>query len=229
MSADQQTRNRKPHKPHSDFQRLSRRFMSGVLRSLFFINKPVRHSRAGFVLPTTVLLLLVMTLTVGALSFRTASRTKATYLAREKQVIDNIAAPAVDRAKAKLEYLFTRDVRMPGSGAPSSDVLALLMRDETDSTLGITKTEKDPYKLPDETRLDINRDGKLDNAWSFTMGTGDNARVVAYSLLMDDAIDPANAVNAAGSLIGGTATQSRNNDIKLEDSTPFKLKQRQII
>ena len=221
MSADKQTTRNRTRKPRSDFQRLSRRFMAGLLKSLFLINKPVRQDQLGFVLPTTVLLLLVMTLTVGALTFRTASRTQSTYLAREQQVIDNIAAPAVDRAKAKLEYLFTKDVRMPGSGAPSSDVLAVLMLDKTDSTLGITKTVKDPYTLPDEERLDINRDGNPDNAWSFSLDTGD---VVAYSLLMDDAIDPAYAVDDKGKLIGGTATPERNNDIKIEDTTALGTK-----
>ena len=159
-------------------------------------------------MPTTVLLLLVMTLTVGALTFRTASRTQATFLAREQQVIDNVAAPAVDRAKAKLEYLFTKDVRMPGSGAPSSDVLVLLMSDETDPTLGITKTDKDPYTFPDETRLDINKDGEADNAWSFSMATGDGERVIAYSLLMDDAIDRAKAVDDKGALMVEPKLQS---------------------
>ncbi|MGB3767831.1 MAG: hypothetical protein WA947_14840, partial [Phormidesmis sp.] len=74
--------------------------MSGLLRSLFLINKPTRAGESGFVLPTTVLLLLVMTLTVGALSFRTVSRTQSVFLAREQKTIDNVAAPAVDRAKA---------------------------------------------------------------------------------------------------------------------------------
>ncbi|MEL6900307.1 MAG: hypothetical protein AAFP07_05100, partial [Cyanobacteria bacterium J06606_4] len=144
MSAKKQTP-RKPARPRSDFQRLSRRFMSGLLRSLFFINAFPRYKRAGFVLPTTVLLLLVMTLTVGALSFRTASRTQSTFLAREQQVIDNVAAPAADRAKSKLEYLFGKDSRFPGSSTPSSDTLAALLGDITNTALGVTKLDTDPY------------------------------------------------------------------------------------
>ncbi|MEO1387333.1 MAG: hormogonium polysaccharide biosynthesis protein HpsA [Cyanobacteria bacterium J06634_6] len=225
MSAKKQTRNRTPRKPRSDFQRLARRFMSGLLRSLFFINRSPHYNRAGFVLPTTVLLLLVMTLTVGALSFRTASRTQSVFLAREQQVIDNIAAPAIDRAKAKLEYLFSQDVRMPGSGAPSSDVLALLVRNETDESLGISKfgTDTDPfdpYTLPDEERLDINGDDKLDNAWSFSLKSdgSETPRTIVYSLLTDDAVDRAEAVDATP---GGTVTTSRDNDIKLEDTGEY--------
>ena len=221
MSANQQTRNRQPRKPRSDFQRLSRRFMSGVVRSLSLLNKSARFKHAGLVLPTTVLLLLVMTLTVGALSFRTASRTQSAFLAREQQVIDNIAAPAVDRGKSKLEYLFRQDTRMPGTSTPSSDVLATLMLN-VDSLgaggLGLTALGTDPYTLPDEQRIDINKDGTLDNAWSFSFdlngdGNVDSEEVIAYSVLMDDSVDPAEVDGNPGT----TATATRTDDIKLED------------
>ncbi|MEL7069153.1 MAG: hormogonium polysaccharide biosynthesis protein HpsA [Cyanobacteria bacterium J06581_3] len=230
MSAKKQTRNRTRRKPRSDFQRLTRRFMSGLLRSLFFISRPTRHSsRAGFVLPTTVLLLLVMTLTVGALSFRTASRTQSTFLAREQQVIDNIAAPAVDRAKAKLEYLFTRDNRMPGSGTPSSDMLAILMRNVAstgpDGPAISQLPGDDPYTLPDEVRININGDiggaNVLDNAWSFPYdlngdGQTQPGETIAYSVLMDDAVD-----------INSTPTPNdRSDDIKLEDTGTAKTIQK---
>jgi hypothetical protein len=215
MSANKQTRNQKPRKSRSDFQRLSRRFMSGFLRSLFLMHKPVRAGQAGqagFVLPTTVLLLLVMTLTIGAMSFRTVSRTQSAFLAREQKMIDNIAAPAADRAKAKLEYLFGKDTRMPGSSAPPSDVLAALVTNRTYSALGITLLPTDPYTLPDETRIDINNDNQVDNAWSFSFdlngdGDVDPEEVIAYSLLMDDAVDR-----------NATPTATRNDDIKLEDT-----------
>ncbi len=215
MSAKKQTRNRTPRKPRAKFQRLARRFMSGLLRSLFFINRPTRYTKAGFVLPTTVLLLLVMTLTVGALSFRTASRTQSTFLAREQQVVDNVAAPAIDRAKAKLEYLFTKDNRMPGSGTPSSEVLLTLMRN-VDSlgpgNLGISALSLNPYKLPDEEPIDINDDDKPDNAWAFPFdvngdGTVDDGETIAYSIIMDDAVDN-NTPKTPG---------DRSDDIKLED------------
>ncbi len=225
MSADKQTRNQNLRKPPtSNFQRLGRRFMSGALRSLFVLNRSTRYSRAGFVLPTTVLLLLVMTLTVGALSFRTVSRTQSTFLAREQKTIDNIAAPAVDRAKAKLEYLFSKDTRIPGNNAPPSDVLATLMLN-VDSLgaggLGISKVPgSDPYTLPDETRIDING-GAVDNAWSFPFdlngnGTIDSSsEIIAYSVLMDDTVDPADIDGDPATV----ATPSRTDDIsRLEDT-----------
>ena len=197
--------------------------MSGALRSLFLLNRSTRYSHTGFVLPTTVLLLLVMTLTVGALSFRTVSRTQSTFLAREQKTIDNIAAPAVDRAKAKLEYLFSKDTRIPGSNAPPSDVLATLMLN-VDSPppdgFGISRVPgPDPYTLPDETRIDING-GAVDNAWSFPFdlnGDGNigSAEIIAYSVLMDDSVDPADIDGNPAT----KATPTRSDDIsRLEDT-----------
>ena len=211
MSADKQT-HRTNRKPPSDFRRLGSRFMGGLLRSLFLINKPTRAGESGFVLPTTVLLLLVMTLTIGAMSFRTASRTQSTILAREQNVIDNVAAPAVDRAKAKLEYLFGRETRVPGTTTPSSDTLATLMLNVTNNALSITAIPGDPYTIPGETRIDINNDGTPDNAWSFPFDTnGDGTiganEIIAYSVLMDDAVD-----------LNAVPTPTRADDIKIEDT-----------
>ncbi|NJM96622.1 MAG: hypothetical protein HC800_04935 [Phormidesmis sp. RL_2_1] len=189
MSADKQTRSQKPRKNRSDFQRLSRRFMSGLLRSLFLINKPARSGQAGFVLPTTVLLLLVLSLTVGALSFRTFSRSGSVIAQREQQVIDNAAAPTIDRAKAKLEYLFSKDTRFPG-GVPSSDVIASMLLNDGNNGIP-TITENDPYTFPDEKRININAAGGVDNAWVFPSDVNGNGQIepgelVAYSMLMDD-------------------------------------------
>ena len=194
MSADKQTR-RKNRKPRSDLQRLSSRFMNGLLRSLFLVHAPARSGQAGFVLPTTVLLILVLTLTVGAMSFRTFSRSSSVIAQREQQVIDSAAAPVIDRAKAKLEYLFSRDTRFPG-GVPASDVIASMM---LNGGSGIPTLINDPYLFPGETRLDLDRDGTPDNAWLFETdvdGDGTTApdEVVVYSILMDDANDPGTGI-----------------------------------
>lgn len=204
MSAKKQTRNKAINKTRSDFQRLARRFMSGLLRSLFFINRPTRSNRAGFVLPTTALLLLMVTLTAGALSFRTFSRTQSVIAQREQEVIVGAATPAIDRAKAKIEYLFTQDIRLPG-GLPTSNKLQAMMKNVTNNEAGgsantplpggpagVAPESLPPYTLPDETRLDLNGDDVLDNAWSFSTdidgdGTASANELVVYSIIMDDA------------------------------------------
>ncbi len=175
MSANKQTPNRSQQKSHSTFQRLARRFMSGLLRSLFFASRKPTHGKAGFVLPTTVLLLLMVSLTVGAMSYRTFSRTSQTIAYRNQQVIDSLAAPAIDRAKAKIEFLFTKDPLVADKRPPSS----------TDLLTALEAGKNDIYLIPDETYVDLDGDGTTyDNAWSFL--SPDNNTTVFYSLVLDD-------------------------------------------
>lgn len=129
--------------------------------------------QAGFVLPTTVLVLLVVGLTVTALLFRSFSRTSQVIGQREQQKIYNAATPTIDRAKAKLENLFG-DGNLP-AGVPPEKFLVGKM-----SELDVPDDNK-VYSLPGETRLDLNGDGTLDNAWSYQDSTGNT---VVYSILM---------------------------------------------
>lgn len=167
-----------------------------LVRRLLHRLAPPRRRRserrmAGFVLPTAVMLLLVLSLVVGAILLRTISRTEQAMLSRRDRVIYNAATPAIDRAKAKLENLFQIDPRLP-SGIPAQDLLTTLMRDD------------DPYTLPDEERIDLNGDGTLDNAWIYQeasgLGDGENNLRVAYSIIWtvpDDQEDLANQTTDA--------------------------------
>ncbi len=100
-------------------------------------------TQEGFILPTVTLLLLILSLVVGLLIFRTFNRTEQVSGERKQKVIYNYATPAIDRAKAKIEYLFTAEaLALP----PSDDSLTNLLKKET-------------YDFPGETRLDLNGDG----------------------------------------------------------------------
>ncbi|MGP1382137.1 MAG: hormogonium polysaccharide biosynthesis protein HpsA [Thainema sp.] len=152
----------------------------------WFIRRAVRAKRgyrrspnwanAGFVLPTAVLLTLVVALTVGALTFRTFSRTSDVVTERQQRVIQNAATPAIDRAKAKIEQLFSNDVRFPG-GVPASDVLVSMMAN--DGQNGIPALDGDPYTFNDETIVG----DATDLTWQFTDEQGNT---VTYSILVDD-------------------------------------------
>ncbi|TAD75893.1 MAG: hypothetical protein EA001_13205 [Oscillatoriales cyanobacterium] len=147
------------------------------------------RSQAGFVLPTTALLLVVVALTVTALSLRTLNRTEQVAADRAQKVIYNAATPAIDRAKAKLELLFTADPRLIAGGIPSEKYLMsmLLGRDITGKGADFTPPAKVfEYKLNDEKQLDANGDGQPDAAWTFpadTDGDGTEDADVAYSIL----------------------------------------------
>ncbi|MEM9908283.1 MAG: hypothetical protein AAF921_25000, partial [Cyanobacteria bacterium P01_D01_bin.44] len=189
------------HNPRTS--RRSRRpfkhFMQAAFRWLWWVTGNRRRSpQAGFVFPTTLLLLLMVTLTATALTYRTFSRSNQAIVQRQQQVIYNAATPAIDRAKSKLEFVFQSDNRFP-SGLPPSDQLANLMLQEGNwianatvlgiANLGLDPATDDPYSLPGETRVDINDDGELDNAWMFQTdedldGDGQGEYVV-YSILVD--------------------------------------------
>ena len=166
----------------SQLRHFPKHFMAWLLRLIFIGGRFSRTSQAGFVLPTTVLLILVLTLTVGGLSFRSFSRVGQTIAYREQQRIDNFAAPAIDRAKAKIEYLFTKDKVIIDKRPPSSKFLvqALLAESKGAAWEAPNHSENDPYTLPDEQQLDINGDGLADPAWSFEA----DGNTVVYSLLV---------------------------------------------
>jgi hypothetical protein len=141
-------------------------------------------AQAGFVLPTTVLLVLMVVLTATALTYRTVNRSQMNIAQREQVRVANVAAPAIDRAKSKIEFIFTNDTRLT-SGLPTPEVLAsLMLATPYANTVDPLVSGKDPFTLPGETRLDINNDGELDNAWSFV--DGNTGETVAYSILVED-------------------------------------------
>lgn len=200
-----------------------KRAVTGLLQLVLLVNRPARLARSGFVLPTTVLLVLMVVLTVTALTYRSFTRSDMAISQREQQVISNAATPAIDRARAKIEFLFQTDQRFP-SGLPASDILADLMLVRTDFPGGWTGRVSplagadDPYTLPDETRLDINRDGELDNAWSFKAdidgkdGVG-NSELIVYSILVDDQAIQGNPVDisANSKKVDGLVDQAKAN------------------
>ncbi len=200
-------------------QRSIRRAILWLFHNWLSLNRA--SARAGFVLPTTVLLLLVVLLTVGSIGYRTYTRTVQTIGERQQRVVYNAATPTVDRAKAKLEYLFDprRDPRFP-SGIPSENWLLGMMLNTGDPVpetvppvtvprhpSSLANPTFDPYTLPDETRIDINGDGVVDNAWRYptdTDGDGTNDATVAYSILFKT--DRLNIQDTSDSAIRGSET-----------------------
>lgn len=183
---------------------LSRSLIAWLLRAALVANRRTRPV-AGFVLPTTVLLILVVSLTAGALSYRAFNTSTRTINETQNRVIYNAGTPAIDRARAKIEFLFdsTKDTRYPG-GVPSSDYLVSMLLNDGNTTINGQKAGQlllggnDPYTLPDEKtwgagagsatgRLDSNGDGTPDNAWGFradTDGDGTTDATIVYSIAL---------------------------------------------
>ncbi|MEB3359842.1 MAG: hormogonium polysaccharide biosynthesis protein HpsA [Synechococcales bacterium] len=181
-------------------RRALKALITNLLRVLLMWGRRPSATRAGFILPTTVMLLLVTSLAVGSISLRTYTRTQQTIGDRAQLVIYNAATPAIDRAKAKLEYLFSgEDDRLP-SGIPGEDFLFAMMvnADDGQPRAGITinphqpdaqdgSNIADPYTFDDEERLDLeDADALPDNAWKYpadTDGDGNNDSWVIYSII----------------------------------------------
>ncbi|WNC31493.1 MULTISPECIES: hormogonium polysaccharide biosynthesis protein HpsA [unclassified Thermosynechococcus] len=137
--------------------------------------RQLQFGRRGFVLPTAVIVLVVLTLTVAALMIRTLNRTAEVGGQRQTIQVLNATAPAIDRARAKLEYFFNQDPLRP-NGVPGEETIEQIIGNRLETT-----RNPDPYTMADEQRIDINGDGQVDNAWVF-QPTSDS--IVAYSILM---------------------------------------------
>lgn len=175
------------HRLGSLYRKITKTFVNRLLRYVLLYQRRGNLSTAGFILPTTVLLILVVALTVGALTFRAYNRNVQVIGEAQQRVIYNAATPAIDRARSKLEFLFdsTKDTRLP-SGVPAQTVLEAMLlnngkdRDSRDfSTLRIAdkdgKPTIDPYTFPDERR--IFKDGKAQNVWAFQTDTDGDGKI----------------------------------------------------
>ncbi|MBE9029236.1 hypothetical protein IQ266_05605 [filamentous cyanobacterium LEGE 11480] len=184
------------------YRQFNRAAINWLLRSAFVANRRGQSPVAGFILPTTVLLLLVLTLTVGAMTLRAFDRNTQVIANAQEKVIYNAATPAIDRARSKLEFLFdpSKDARYPGGTPFESFLVGMLTNDGT--TNGVAKftvknsagADVDPYTLPDEERIDIGSpttatlDGNPDIAWRYrsdTDGDGTADATIVYSIIFE--------------------------------------------
>ncbi len=189
-------------------RRFNRAAVNWLLRSAFVSQRRGQSPLAGFVLPTTVLLVLVLTLTVGAMTLRAFDRNAQVLATAQEKVLYNAATPAIDRARSKLEYLFEKDTRYNRvAGATENQLLAWLTNapgtyGTGDNAVTLDTSEvrdapdgggPDVYTLPDEQRIDIGSadaatfDGESDNSWRYrtdTNGDGTDDATVVYSILL---------------------------------------------
>jgi hypothetical protein len=183
-----------------------------LVRNLLLIaNYRKRHRTAnpsaGFVLPTIVMLLLVVTLVVATLLMRTQSRTTQVIGAREEQVIYNAATPAIERAKAKLEFLFTQDTRIPSASPSDQLLLKMLVNNDTRYPGLTTNVTPDPYTFGNpgqvgaETRIDLNGDGNPNNdpAWGYQADIDNDGKneTIVYGIYLRSRSDD-NATSISG-------------------------------
>ncbi|MEL6224033.1 MAG: hypothetical protein AAFR31_15475, partial [Cyanobacteria bacterium J06627_8] len=190
----------------SSIQQLAHRMTKGlarwILRLLLLNSQHPQAPQQGFILPTVTLLLLVVSLTVGAITLRTLNRTADATGERQTQVVYNAAGPAIDRAKSKLEFMFNRqrDSRLPAGVPGEAQLIGMLANDgvSRDGLLVpqlLINTDRraqpvDPYTFPDEevtasnlaNTIDVDGNGQADRLDLDGDGVADSAWAYRVSL-----------------------------------------------
>ncbi|MEH2408804.1 hormogonium polysaccharide biosynthesis protein HpsA [Nostoc sp.] len=171
------------------FGQISKQFLSAINKQIIWLLRAISGNRrrrgsenAGFLLPTVAMVSLVVVLLTTAILFRSFERSKNASNVRVNQAVLNAAAPALDRARAKLDKLFS-DSRLPRA-VPSDTVL--------ESTLSSTANLPE-YTFGDETPLKLHyayttaptgesQPTDLPTAWMFPIDTNNNGKFDSYTL-----------------------------------------------
>ncbi|MEC4983488.1 MAG: hormogonium polysaccharide biosynthesis protein HpsA [Oscillatoria sp. PMC 1068.18] len=182
-------------KPKKRYQNPIKQFWRKLQKSINFLKNRLlgglfpssrrrnRTTTAGFVLPTVAMVIVVVVLLTTAIVLRSFDRAKNASNVRINQAVLSASAPAIDRAKAKIEALF-QDPLLP-RGTPSEISINNVLED--------TK-----YNFGDETRLvvgnDIDGDGDIDrnttetrseinrNVWRFPVDTNNDGNFDSFTL-----------------------------------------------
>jgi type II secretory pathway pseudopilin PulG len=170
-----------------------------VLRLLSSLKIPVDRGRIrerGFVLPVAILIVLVLSLVTVGLLTRSTQRTIQTQVERAEQTVSRQLNAAIDRARAKIDYL-VRDRRLPVSAPTDEQFTSALLNDGE----VVPPEASDPYTLPDEERFLLTYTARVPDpqnpgrrievrrqapAWWFLVDTDNNGlndSVTAYTIL----------------------------------------------
>jgi len=154
------------------------------LRSLLVMGRRSRLSRSGFVLPTVIIMGLVIVLLTTAILLRSFDRSKNASNVRVNQAVLNAAAPAIDRARAKLDALFS-DPLLP-RGTPTSFALNNALSTGR-YTLGDEHRLKLAQEFNNQTGIQANTPAVEDDetsttAWRFPVDTDNNGKFDSYTL-----------------------------------------------
>lgn len=154
--------------------------MRSLLRRWILINRRDRYGRAGFVLPTVTMVLLVVVLLTVAITLRSFERAKVAQYRRVDEAVLQAATPGLERAKAKIRDLFEGGAggRLSTRSTPSEVEL-----------YGALKSQR--YQLPDEEVLQVKSDipgidddarETITTAWRFPVDTDSDGRYDTYTL-----------------------------------------------
>lgn len=174
------------------------RLMRALLRSLMAMGRRANLPVAGFVLPTVTMVLLVVILLTIAITLRSFDRANTARNVRVNQQVLAAATPAIDRAKAKIQFLLEQT---QNRGTPSDRDLYLPLANPTTSG----STVRDSYTFGDEERLklkydldksnsigpdlkvtdsgfDIEKNESINTAWRYPVDTNNDGKFDNYTM-----------------------------------------------
>ncbi|MBW4648301.1 MAG: hormogonium polysaccharide biosynthesis protein HpsA [Kastovskya adunca ATA6-11-RM4] len=166
---------------------LTKGLMNWLLRSLMLLGRRRSSNlgRAGFVLPTVIMVMLVVILLTTAIMIRSFDRSKNASNYRVNEAVLNATQPALDRAKAKINRLFSVDETNRQGNTPPEFNIADILEEEVGS--------EGTYTFGDEIQLQLEADfdgtagintneETLKSAWKFPVDTDNNGRFDSYTL-----------------------------------------------
>ena len=172
----------------------AKRLMRAMLRSLMAMGRRARLPVAGFVLPTVTMVLLVVILLTVAITLRSFDRSNIARNVRVNQQVLAAATPALDRAKAKIQFMLREDPQRPTATPSDNEMYRMMSAPPAGSTQdiytfggeerltlkydlnGINGIEFDPAKPNAE------KDEQINTAWKYAVDTDNNGKVDTYTL-----------------------------------------------
>jgi hypothetical protein len=147
------------------------------------VKRRSRNSQAGFVLPTVTMVLLVVVLLSLAITFRAFDRAKDARYTKVSEAAFNAAAPALDRAKAKVTQAL-QEVSQISDEEIYSILRTYTFGDETQVQVR--------YDIDDNKSIDLDgADGDsktlkdneaIETAWRFPFDTDNNGKFDSFSI-----------------------------------------------
>ena len=158
-----------------------------LLRSFIVTKKRPDWVNAGFVLPTVAMVSLVVVLLTIAILFRSFERSKNASNVRVNQAVLNAATPAIDRAKAKIDKLFT-DPTLPRSTPADNSLYNAFTKNLSKYTFGDETPLEVKYDIDEDGSITNDNDTQLENrevsntAWRFPVDTDNNGKYDSFTL-----------------------------------------------
>lgn len=168
----------------SRFFRIAIRQLRDSLLRLMARSKRPELSKSGFVLPTVTMVLLVVVLLSIAIMLRSFNRLETARVSKVDQATLAAAAPALDRASAKLDRLF--ETKFPAT--PKDTLLYDRLEsqiynfgDETRLRIAFDVNGNDEIDPPNDT-LELEDDEETRTAWMFPVDTDNDSNYDSYSI-----------------------------------------------